>query len=104
MMIDTAQARREGLRWVLLQVINKARPYPANDRLLWDVGSSLYPDLTNLELQRELLFLDGLALVELTRPPARSWTATLTPAGVNLVEYVTDDVPGIARPAKYWRE
>ncbi|HGJ5864817.1 hypothetical protein AAH678_03995 [Sodalis endosymbiont of Spalangia cameroni] len=103
-MIETEQARREGLRWVLLQVVNKARPYPANDRLLWDVGHSLYPDMTMLELQKELLFLEGLRLVRLTRPPARSWTATLTPEGVNLVEYVTDDIPGIARPAKYWRE
>jgi hypothetical protein len=52
-MIETEQARREGLRWVLLQVVNKARPYPANDRLLWDVGHSLYPDMTMLELQKE---------------------------------------------------
>ncbi|WGM05981.1 hypothetical protein [Arsenophonus nasoniae] len=103
-MIDTEQARREGLRWVLLQVVNKARPYPANDRLLFDVGHALYPDLTLMELQKELLFLEGLRLVRLTRPPARSWTATLTPEGVNLVEYVTDDIPGIARPAKYWKE
>ncbi|BAN95339.1 hypothetical protein E05_18310 [Plautia stali symbiont] len=29
---------------------------------------------------------------------------TLTLEGVNQVEYVTDDIPGIARPARYWRE
>ncbi|MGL9772932.1 MAG: hypothetical protein ACR5LG_00615 [Sodalis sp. (in: enterobacteria)] len=103
-MIDTEQERREGLRWVLLQVVNKARPYPVNDRLLFDVGHSLYPDLTLMELQKELLFLEGLRLVRLTRPPACAWSATLTPQGVNQMEYVTDDIPGLSRPAKYWRE
>ncbi len=54
--------------------------------------------------EKELLLLEDLSLGAWPDPPACLWTTTLTPKWVNLLEYVTNDISGISRPAKYWGE
>lgn len=94
--------RREQLRWILMLALNHARPYGAAEIVLVGTAQGVYPDATNLEIRRELHYLDDRKLVEIEKSPSGPWRAELTRYGVDVVEYTVDCLPGIARPAKYW--
>ena len=100
--IDTARARREALRWLILLTLNNARPIGAFEGPVLSVAQSEYPDATPLELRRELDYLYDRHLVTLDKQPSGRWHAELTRIGVDLAEYTIPCEPGIARPAKYW--
>ncbi|ETS32846.1 MULTISPECIES: hypothetical protein [Photorhabdus] len=103
-MIDVARVRRESLRWSLLVALNKTRPYTASETLLLDISRAIYPDVTALELRKELDYLAGSKLIDLNKQPSGSWFADLTRIGVDVVEYTVECCLGIARPEKYWSE
>ncbi|AKH64899.1 MULTISPECIES: hypothetical protein [Photorhabdus] len=103
-MIDVARVRRESLRWSLLVALNKTRPYTASETLLLDISRAIYPDVTALELRKELDYLADRKLIDLNKQPSGSWFADLTRMGVDVVEYTVECAPGIARPEKYWSE
>ena len=42
------KARREGMRWHLINTLNKARPYTSSEVFLLDVMRGIYPDATAL--------------------------------------------------------
>ena len=96
------KARREGMRWHLINTLNKARPYTSSEVFLLDVMRGIYPDATALELRQQLEYLSDRRLIDLTKQPAGMWFADLTGLGVDLAEYTIDCQPGIARPDKYW--
>ena len=100
--IDTARARREALRWLILLTLNNARPLGAMEGLVLSVAQSEYPDATPLELRRELDYLHDRELIKVDRQPSGRWFAELTRIGVDLAEYEIPCEPGIARPEKYW--
>ncbi|AWK43110.1 MULTISPECIES: hypothetical protein [Photorhabdus] len=103
-MIDVARVRRESLRWSLLVALNKTRPYTASETLLLDISRAIYPDVTALELRKELDYLADRKLIDLNKQPSGSWFADLTRIGVDVVEYTVECSLGIARPEKYWSE
>ncbi|NHB98775.1 MULTISPECIES: hypothetical protein [Photorhabdus] len=103
-MIDVARVRRESLRWSLLVALNKTRPYTASETLLLDISRAIYPDVTALELRKELDYLADRKLIDLNKQPSGSWFADLTRIGVDVVEYTVACGLGIARPEKYWSE
>ena len=103
MPVDMVKSRREGMRWHLLNAMDKARPLGAIDTLLLDVVRCIYPDATPNELHSQLDYLDNLALVVLDKQPDGHWHGRLNNNGVDIVEYTVDCPRGIARPAKYWR-
>ncbi|TDB47732.1 MULTISPECIES: hypothetical protein [Photorhabdus] len=103
-MIDVARVRRESLRWSLLVALNKTRPYTASETLLLDISRAIYPDVTALELRKELDYLADSKLIDLNKQPSGSWFADLTRIGVDVVEYTVECGLGIARPEKYWSE
>ncbi|WP_445494340.1 hypothetical protein [Photorhabdus sp. SF281] len=103
-MIDVARVRRESLRWSLLVALNKTRPYTASEMLLLDISRAIYPDVTALELRKELDYLADRKLIDLNKQPSGSWFADLTRIGVDVVEYTVECGLGIARPEKYWSE
>lgn len=103
-MVDVAKARREGLRWNLLNVLHKAVPYTTNENFLVDVMRGIYPDTTPLEVRRELDYLADRKLIELTKSPSGTWYADIGRYGTDLVEYTVECDPGIARPPKYWAD
>ena len=78
------KARREGMRWHLINTLNKARPYTSSEVFLLDVMRGIYPDATALELRQQLDYLKDRRL------------------GVDIAEYTIDCEAGIARPPKYW--
>lgn len=92
---------REYLRWVLLQALYHARPVGASEELLAHILEDLRVEATRTVLRQELDYLRGSGLV-LVDVSAASWYASITPAGVDVVEYNAPPPPGIARPPKYW--
>ena len=100
--VDLARARREGLRWAILLTLNNARPSGASEALVLTVAQAEFVDASQLELRRELEYLDERGLLKVTRHPGGRWHASLTRHGVDVTEYTVDCEPGIARPPKYW--
>ncbi|MBK5145951.1 hypothetical protein I2494_19980 [Budviciaceae bacterium BWR-B9] len=103
-MMDYQRHRREAMRWNILQMLYKSRPYTTNEQFVLNVIGTIYPDVTALELRQELDYLSDRKMLELTRQPSGTWFADLTRLGVDLVEYTVECGPGIARPVKYWSE
>lgn len=96
------KARREGMRWHLINTLNKARPYTSSEAFLLDVMRGIYPDVTALELRQQLEYLQDRGLLDLTKQPSGMWFADLSRFGVDIAEYTIDCQAGIARPEKYW--
>lgn len=94
--------RREGMRWHLINTLNKARPYTSSEVFLLDVMRGIYPDVTALELRQQLEYLQDRKLVDLNKQPSGMWFADLNRLGVDVAEYTIDCQAGIARPEKYW--
>ena len=94
--------RREGMRWHLINTLNKARPYTSSEVFLLDVMRGIYPDVTALELRQQLEYLQDRKLLDLTKQPSGMWFADLNNFGVDIAEYTIDCQAGIARPEKYW--
>lgn len=99
--IDIEKQKREQLRWLILEILNSARPLGANEGLILNVVNDIQGSVTTLELRRELDYLQDRKLVEVKSNQA-IWHAELTRYGVDVVEYTVDCDAGIARPRKYW--
>lgn len=102
MNIDHQKIRRESLRWLLLLALNHSRPIHAHESLLLTTARGVYPDTTDVELRRELAYLEDRKMISIDRNPSGFWTADLTALGVDIAEYTVACHPGIARPEKYW--
>lgn len=94
--------RREGMRWHIINTLNKARPYTSSEVFLLDVMRGIYPDVTALELRQQLEYLQDRKLLDLTKQPSGMWFADLNRLGVDIAEYTIECQAGIARPEKYW--
>lgn len=102
MNLDFAKVRRESLRWLLLLALNHARPVAAHESLLTTTARGVYTDATDMEIRRELDYLEDRKMVKITRHPAGFWTVEPTALGTDIAEYTVDCHAGIARPEKYW--
>ena len=98
------KARREGMRWHLINTLNKARPYTSSEVFLLDLMRGIYPDATSLELRQQLEYLQDRHLIDLNKQPSGMWFADLNRLGVDIAEYTVDCEAGIARPEKYWKD
>ena len=103
MSVDLLKTRRAGMRWHLINALDKARPIGALDTLLLDVMREIYPDATANELHQQLSYLEQKDMVDINRQPSGHWHGCLTADGVDVVEYTSDCPQGIARPIKYWQ-
>lgn len=101
-MIDIEKGHRELLRWLILLTLDNARPLGAAEGLILSVVQAVPHPVTQIELRRELGYLEDRKLVEINGRHTPQWHAQLTRAGVDVVEYTVDVEPGIARPRKYW--
>ncbi len=102
MSIEMERARRETIRWIALDALNHGRPYAVAEPLILSAIQGVPVQCTALELRRELDYLEERGLAKLHRLEGAPWTAELTRAGVDVVEYTVAVEPGIARPKKYW--
>ena len=96
------KVRREQLRWLLLLVLDRARPYGLHESVLLGAAQDQFGDASALEVRRALDYLEDRRLVVIVRAPSGPWTADITRFGTDIAEYTIECEPGIARPKKYW--
>ena len=96
--LQVARARRETMRWLLLVTMNVARPAPASVGMLLTVLRGEYPDATDLEIRRELDYLESRELISLHTDPLGHTTAKMERYGIDVHDYTVECDPGIARP------
>jgi Fe2+ or Zn2+ uptake regulation protein len=99
---DLIKARREYLRWLVLQTLDKGRPRPVHEQMILVVARAIYPDVMPEEIRRKLDYLEKRELVRIIKDPSGPWLAELTRHGVDIVDYTVPVDAGIARPEKYW--
>lgn len=98
MPIDMNKSRREGMRWYVLLALHRGEPVGCGDTMLRDIMDDIYDSVTPNELQQQLNYLERCLLVTIERSPLNKWHGKLTAAGIDFVEYVSDDRKGIKRP------
>lgn len=98
MSVALQKIRREAIRWHLLATINVSRPYGMYTPALLPIIQSVYPETTEMEVRRELDYLEERELVKIHRDPLDHWMVELTRWGVDVVEYTVECDPGVARP------
>ncbi len=92
--------RSEFMRWVLLLAMNINRPTHSTLRFLVQVVRGEYQDVTDLQVRRELDYLESRDLVKVFTDPLGQVSADLTRYGIDIAEYTVAVEPGIARPPK----
>lgn len=95
---QAARARREFIRWLVLLAANINRPVHSTQPFLLQVIRAEYPDLTTLELRRELDYLESRKLLVIHTDPLNNIRIELTRDGVDVAEYTVDVDAGIMRP------
>lgn len=102
MCVDLEKARREELRWIIMRTLDAARPIGTSESVVRSAIEPVVPDITLVELRREMGYLEDRRLIEISGKDSPVWAAKLTRDGIDLVEYTVDCHPGIARPKKRW--
>lgn len=99
-LLDHARAEREYLRWVILLALWHARPFGTTESVIIGACRDIPLRTTADEVRRELASLAGRGLVALEdRGPL--WSARLTPAGEDVVDYRAEAPVGVARPPRW---
>jgi len=96
--LQDARRRIEIMRWLLLVTLNVARPAGATPDMMLRVMRGEYPEATALEIRRELDYLHERELVKLTTDFLGNVYVKIARYGIDIVEYMVDCEPGIARP------
>jgi hypothetical protein len=99
-MIDMEKARREEMRWLILQALYAAQPIGTSEAI---IKNAIEPVLeaTVTQIRDQLDYLAERKLITVTRRDTPVWFAKINRYGIDLVEYTVDCDPGIARP-KQW--
>lgn len=95
---EMLRARREAIRWHLLDLANVSRPNGINTAAMLSVVKSVYPDATHQEVRRELDYLEAREMVVIAKDPLDNWFVDLTRTGIDFAEYTIAAQPGVARP------
>jgi len=96
------QSQRETARWVALSALYHGAGYPLAERVILSVLESVPIMATAADVRQHLHFLDAAGLAAVTRHSDGTWTARITKAGMDCVEYTAECPTGIARPQRYW--
>jgi len=96
--VQMAQVRRGAMRWHLLAAINLSRPQGMYTTGLLPIIQAVYPDATELEIRRELDYLEERELVKISKDPLDRWMVELARFGIDVAEYTVACEPGISRP------
>lgn len=92
--------RREFIRWIILLASNINRPTHSTLRFLLKVIRGEFDDATELQVRRELDYLESRELLKVFTDPIGQVSVDLTRHGIDVAEYTVAVDPGIARPPK----
>jgi len=96
-------ATRGRMRWLIVVALNAARPIGTAEGIILSAIQGAVPSATQLEIRRELQYLEDRGLVEIEgKGMLPEWHAQLTHHGVDIAEYTVECYPGIDRPKKWW--
>lgn len=98
---QSAKTRSEFMRWILLLAMNINRPTHSTLRFLLQVVRGEYADATEMQVRRELDYLDSRGIAKVFTDTLGQVSANLTRHGIDLTEYTVPVEPGIARPPKF---
>ena len=98
---QSAKTRSEFMRWILLLAMNINRPTHSTLRFLLQVVRGEYADATEMQVRRELDYLDSRGIAKVFTDTLGQVSADLTCHGIDLAEYTVPVEPGIARPPKF---
>jgi hypothetical protein len=101
MEIDMERARRLEMRWLLLLALHAAQPIGTSEVVVRNAIEPVIPDVTEMEIRRELDYLQERKLVTVSNRNTPVWFAKINRYGIDVVEYTVDCDPGIARPKKW---
>lgn len=99
-MIDIQKSRREAIRWFILVVAHQYTPNPVSETAILYAIAGEYPDLTLVELRKQLDYLESRKLLTINDRHTGTWSVDITRLGVDIVEYTVECDPGISRPKK----
>ena len=99
--IDLEKARREELRWMILRALNAAQPIGTTEIIVLKAIEPVVPDVTLIELRRELDYLAERDLVTVDSEDTPVWFAKINRHGIDIVEYTVPCHPGISRPKRW---
>jgi len=100
--MDMQKARREELRWLILQALYAAQPIGTSETVIKNAIEPVLLDITLLEIRKELDYLAERDLATVSHRDAPVWNAKINRHGIDVVEYTVDCLPGIARPKQWW--
>lgn len=100
--VDLERAHRETVRWRILKTLDAGRPLPVSETVILRTLEDTHNRVTPHSLRRELDYLATRELIALSGRDGPIWSAQLTRAGIDIVDYTVDCQPGIARPAKWY--
>lgn len=99
--IDLEKARREELRWMILRALYAAQPIGTTEIIVMKAMEPVVPDVTLIEIRRELDYLAERDLVKVVNADTPVWFAKINRRGIDIVEYTVECHPGIARPRRW---
>lgn len=99
--VDMEKARREELRWMILLALYAAQPVGVSEAIIRNACDPCIPDLTIVELRREMDYLAERDLIAISERHRPFWFGKINRYGIDVVEYTLPCDPGIARP-KEW--
>lgn len=102
--IDLQKQIREQARWLILISLDAGRPESVYEDLILSAINAVPVQITRQELHKEMDYLETRGLISISgkEDPSKKWSAKLTRAGMDVVEYTEPCDPGIARPPKWW--
>ena len=92
----------ESGRWEILRATRVAGHVGVSETMLYHALVSMWVSTTRAWIRDQLHYLESRGLVECERREVGDWRAVLTRYGDDIVNYIVDCEPGIARPSKYW--
>lgn len=97
--MDIERARREHLRWEILSAVQQRRPEGINESILASALRGEF-NLQGSELRCELDYLSDKELLTIADQRATSWLVSLTPYGIDVLDYCAPAPVGVRRPEK----
>jgi hypothetical protein len=97
---DFEQVTRELVRWRLLEIANQGDRIGVPASIVRSVLRAEYPGLSRDEIHHAVRYVVGRGYLTLSTPPNSEWRISITPDGVDVVEYRAECPPSIARPER----